>query len=242
MEWFIGLPLAVQIIGVVLFLSLLFGLGFIGKVNLKIGKNIITFGRGGKRSCADCILLLMAKRERFESQRNFILNRVLKEQMNFAEQKLLELQSILLTSYRGMLSLKKKSEDSSVEINKQYRLYEGILASGLQATKDEVRRSMKENGFEHLKGTEFASYIKNKFITLVEIGKDHINDLYPYEGMIISIEDRMKNLEKVIPRLEGLCNDLFVKAREIKLDAHSRIDKLEKEFAKEMDEFVNTKA
>ena len=42
MAWFVALPLAVQISVGISFILLVGVLGFLGKVNLKIGKNIIT--------------------------------------------------------------------------------------------------------------------------------------------------------------------------------------------------------
>ncbi len=240
MEWFIGLPLAVQIISVILFLLLLFGLGYIGKVNLKFGKNIISFGRTSKRSCGDCILLLMSKRERFDSQRSFIIGRILKEQMNFAEQKIVEVQNTLLTSYRDILNRKSKGVTGPEE-NKQYRIYQGVLTSAFFSIKDEIRRSFKENGFENLSGAEFSTYVRSKLVSLVALGKSHINDLYPYEGMLVTTEDRMKNLDAMLGKLEDICFELYIKAKDIKLDAKKKVELLEKEFAKEMDEFLQVK-
>jgi hypothetical protein len=238
MEWFISLPLPVQIVSVILFLVLLFGLGYIGKVNLKFGRNIISFGRTPKRSCADCILVLFGKRERLEVQRSFFLNRILKEQMNFAEQKILEVQSILLAAYRDMLSKKRTADISSSEENKQYRLYQGILFSALMSIKDELRRSFKENGFENLHGNDFSAYVKSKSMALISIGRDHINDLYPYDGMLITNKDRMEVLENLMPKFEGMCFDLFSRAKEIKIETKKKASELEQEFANEIDEFV----
>lgn len=240
MTWFVGLPLAAQISLGVVFLLLLFGLAYLGKVNIKLGKNIITFGRMAKRTCGDCILLIMSKRERFDSQRNFVLNRILKEQMNFAEQKMIEVQNLLLTSYREMLN--RKSKDSTgFEENKQYRLYQGILASAFIPIKDEIRRSFKENGFESLSGSEFVLYTKTKMQILLAMGKSYINDLYPYEGMFVTIEDRRKNLEQITPRLEDICSEVFTKAKDIRIDANKKVGSLEKDFSKEIDELLQVR-
>jgi len=241
MEWFVGLPLAVQIISVILFLLLLFGLGYLGKVNLKFGKNIISFGRLAKRSCGDCVLLIIGKRERLELQKNFILSRILKEQMNYAEQKLLDVQSLILTSYRETLSKKRKQDSNSQEENKQYRLYQGLLSSSLVTVKDEIRRSFKENGFEQLGGVEFSNYVKNKTLTLISLAKDYINNLYPYEGMLMTLEDRTALIGKHESKIEDWCFDLFTKAKDTVIEARKKADALDKEFSKEIDEFLQVK-
>ena len=233
---FLGTSAGIIIICIVVILFI--ALAIMGKVNLKFGKNIITFGKVAKRSCGDCILLIIGKRERLESQKNFILNRILKEQMNYAEQKILDVQSLFLTSYREMVCRKRKQESTSQEENKQYRLYQGILSTALMAVKDELRRSFKENGFEHIGGVEFSNYVKNKVSTLISLAKDHINNLYPYEGMIVTIEDRMNNLTKFEDRLEDWCFDLFTKAKDISIESKKKAESLDKEFSKEIDEFI----
>lgn len=240
MEWFVGLPIAVQITIGVLAILMIGAIAYIGKVNIKFGKNIISFGRS-KRSCGDCILLLMAKRERMESQRNFVLTRVLKEQMNFAEQKLLELQGLFLNSYRRQLHDVAGNTPVESEINKQYRLYQGILSLSLMSVKDEFRRSFKENGFEELSGTEFTHYVKNKVLTLVSIGRDHLFNLYPYEGMYISVEERTKWLDSNLSTIEDLCFEVYVKVKEIKLESRRKVKEIEKEFSKEIDELLNVR-
>lgn len=240
MNWFIGLPIAVQItVGVVAILTIGV-IAYLGKVNIKFGKNIITFGRA-KRSCGDCILLIMAKRERMESQRNFVLTRVLKEQMNFAEQKLLEVQGKFLNSYRAQLHELKTNDISETEINKQYRLYQGILSMSLMSVKDEFRRSFKENGFEDLSGPEFTHYIKDKLQTLVSIGRDHLFNLYPYDGMLVSIDKRTEWLDSNMGQMEDILFEVYVKAKEIKIDSRKKAKSIEEEFSKEMDELIATR-
>jgi len=241
MTWFIALPLAVQISVGVSFILLIGVLGFLGKINLKIGKNIISFGRGGKRSCGDCILLMLSKRERHDAQREFITNRVLKDQMNFAEQKILQVQGIFLGDYIDLIYRNRSSDSRPTEENKQYRLYQGILGNALVSVKDELRRSFKENGFDNLSGVEFTAYVKNKIVSLMVLGKDHVTNMYPYEGMIVSNTDRLEMLKLRAGILEDICFELFVKAKEIKKDAHDKVVALDKEFAEEMNEFLVAK-
>jgi hypothetical protein len=247
MEWlpsmfsFLGTTSGVIIIIVLVVLLLL--LGVIGKVNLKFGKNIVTFGKiVAKRSCGDCILLVMSKRERMDSQRSFITNRILKEQMNFVEQKILEMNGMFLSSYRMQLHELADKNTSESELNKQYRLYQGLLASTMQAIKDEFRRSFKENGFEEMSGQEFTHYVKQKLGSIVSLGRDHLFNLYPYEGMIVSAENRMKWLDSKLDVLEDVCFEIYVKAKEIKVDAVKKVTTIEKEFSKEIDEFLQARS
>lgn len=226
------------IIIIIILVTLLVTLAMLGKVNLKIGKNIITFGKTAKRSCGDCILLILGKRERLGSQKDFILNRILKEQMNFVEQKILEMQGVFLNSYRTQMHQLSDGEIPESEFNKQYRLYQGLMSTTMMAIKDEFRRSFKENGFEEMSGQEFTHFVKNKLGTIVSLGRDHLFNLYPYESMIIPVEKRIEWLDSYLSRLEDVCFEIYVKAKEIKIEATKKVQSLDKEFSKEIDEFI----
>lgn len=242
MEWltsmFSYLGTTAGVIGIVVLVVLLIILAVLGKVNLRFGKNVITFGRVAKRSCGDCMLLLMAKRERMESQRIFYHNRILKEQMNFVEQKILEMNSLFLNSYREQLHELAPKDTTPTEFNKQYKLYQGLLGSTMVVVKDEFRRSFKENGFEEMSGQEFTHYVKGKLANIVSLGREHLFNLYPYDGMIVSITARKEWLDSKLSALEDICFEIYGNAKNIKRDAVKKIDEIEKEFSKEIDEIV----
>jgi len=245
MEWltsmFSYLGTTAGIIGIVVLVVLLIILAVLGKVNLRFGKNVVTFGRVSKRSCSDCMLLLMAKRERMESQRIFYNDRILKEQMNFVDQKILEMSSLFLNSYREQLRELAPKDTIPTELNKQYKLYQGLLGSTMVAIKDEFRRSFKENGFEEMSGQEFTHYIKGKLANIVSLGREHLFNLYPYDGMIVSITARKDWLDTKLNVLEDICFEIYGNAKDIKRDAAKKVDEIEKEFVKEMDEIVKIK-
>jgi len=181
---------------------------------------------------------MMGKRELVENKRHFILNRILKDQMNFAEQKLLEIQTILLNSYREMLKSKGNGHADPSEEAKQYRLYQGGLSSALQLVKDEIRRSFKENGFEQLGGTEFSSYVKDKAQVLYAIGRNHLGDQYPYEGMIIPWDERADYVQTTyIHKIEDMCFETFQRAKDVKKNADRQIIIINDDFAREINEF-----
>lgn len=236
--WFLALSLPLQItLGVIGIIAVVI-IAYFGRFNIVMGGPKISFGRSRKRNCGDCVLMMLNKRERHESQRERISRNILKDQMNVAEQKLLLVQSILLASYRDELRKRRGSNPDFNQENKEYRLYQGVLLNALMSVKDEIRRSFKENGFVDLKGTDFSLYVKDKVSTLTAIGRDHVLDLYPYNGMIIEIEDRLQHLESIGPKIEDLCFELFQKAKDIDKDALNQIDQLDKEFSDELNEFI----
>lgn len=238
LAWFLALPLAVQIMLSVLAVIGVVALAFLGKFSIQMGGPKISFGRSRRRNCGDCILLMMSKRERYEVSRDRIMNSILKDQMNVAEQKLLAVKSLLLSSYRDTLRERRDGDPNVDEENKQYRLYQGVLGNALMSVKDEIRRSFKENGFVDLSGTDYSLYVKDKVATLTAIGRDHVIDLYPYSGMVVTVEDRIKNLDKIAPVLEDICFEMFQKAKDIDKEALRQLNKLNEEFKDELNDFV----
>lgn len=225
---------------IVVLLLAVVGVAVLGKLTIRSSGGIrtISLGRSKKRSCSDCVLLLLGKRERLEHRVEIIENRVLKDQMNFAEQKLIEVQSISLHSYRETLKTNASQPRDLDQEQLQYRMYQGILSNALMAVKDEIRRSFKENGFETVSGAEFSNYVKDRVTTLASIGRDYVVNLYPYQGTLVSIEEREDFLEKARSQLEDICFEVYIKAKEIKLAAKMKVKEMEKEFADEIEEFI----
>lgn len=232
-------PVGGTVTALVILLALV-GIAVLGKVTIRTGNGVrfISLGGARKRSCSDCVLLLLGKRERLEHRIELIESRVLKDQMNFAEQKLIEIQSIFLQMYRETLRTNSGDDPDLDVINVQYRMYQGILGNALMATKDEVRRSFKENGFENIGGAEFSTYVKDRVATLISIGRDYVLNLYPYQGTLVSSDEIDTFIDKVKPQLEDVCFEVYIKGKEIKLANRERIKELEKEFADEIEEFV----
>lgn len=62
----------------------------------------------------------------------------------------------------------------------QYRMFWGLSNDALNIQmKDEIRRSIKENGFYELNGNDFSQYVKNQTKVLISIFRKHIINLYP---------------------------------------------------------------
>ena len=242
--WWTALALPAQIsivvaIAIVILLVVIFGRKLSFSLGGAYGPRLVIGGK--KRSCADCALLLFSKRERLEYRKRDIENKILKNQMNFAEIKLLEVQSGLLHSYREDLKNNRGSSFDHIEEHRQYKLYQGLLSSALMSVKDEIRRSFKENGFEKMGGSEFSTYVKNKATNLTSIGKDFMINMYPYDGMIISLDSRLDKLDAMYPKLEDSCFETYVKAKEVINEANEKIEALSVEFATEIDEFLENK-
>ena len=79
---------------IVLFLVLLL-ISVFGNIGVDLKEKKITFGSLKKRSCGDCINILMAKRTGFEVMYNTKRMSILRQQMVFVEHKLIEIEQII---------------------------------------------------------------------------------------------------------------------------------------------------
>jgi hypothetical protein len=192
---------------------------------------------------AKILLDFSARSKIYEYKVKKVTDSILVEQMNFAEQKLSEIKFKTLNLYQKQLKLINNdlvdvSEFDLVEYNKQFVIYKETLSNAINLMKDEIRRSMIENGFTSKSKYEFEDYIKNQHGILITIGKNYTMLSYPYIGMDIKMDD-FKGLESV--DVEEFISDIYVKAREIKKRSDEKIEDLNKNFEDEMNEFIKTK-
>lgn len=256
LDWFKYLSPTWRILIPVLFLVAILLIAFFTKSGVKLGK--FKLGGSGKirRSCGDCVLLLMGKREKLEQQysrledeKNRLINSILKDQMNFAEQKLIEIQALLLNAYSEELIKKRsKTEYDYVEESNQSKLYYGLLRDTLWSVKDEVRRSFKENHFATLDEFEFTRYVRDKVTAIMSQSIQHMTNLYPQSKMIITLNDRVMLVEKFRSKFEDFSVEVYMQAREIKKQVDKKIEEIERRkdaaenvFKEEIDNFIYQK-
>jgi hypothetical protein len=221
-----------------------------GKALIKWGQVSIGLGesrrvsKSSKRSCNDCIMLLFSKRETLQSEIDITQRAVLKQQMNLAEQRLIEVLVELCQTYRSTLS-NKRDPKLPVDYNREdreFKIYEGALRQALNYVKDEVRRSFKENGFDVLPPNEFNDYIKNKVQLILGIATSYTDGKYPNEGMIIDRQEWIKYIQTIyIHKVELLITNLFVKAKDIEIDSSERIASLKLAFMHDINNILGKK-
>ncbi len=162
-----------------------------------------------KISCRQCRQLIDSKRVLSEQQVEKIENTILRNQMNFAEQKLVEILFIFINNfskifkgkvdedevYTFLLFLKEKFKDDlnliykineaieKLEIDKeiiQTKVYWSIIYETLETmVRFELRRSFKENGFHEMDESSFQMYLNNRHKAIYQIIIQQIINLYP---------------------------------------------------------------
>lgn len=220
-----------------------------GKIRAKFGNKTIDIGKEDgeeerytnnklpptnlivKRSCGDCILLLMGEREKFEFNVRKESNKILKMQMTFAEQKLDNIHTFLLDSFSGI-------KDTEVSGTIQYKLLYGLLKDVLLKIKDEIRRSFKDNGFPEISAPEFSIYLKGRGALITSTITQYIRNMYPDKAGVLEPNKIIKTLENKNPTIVDTINDIYTNARDIKIEADLKIKEMQDQFVKWVDNFI----
>jgi len=250
-EYFEGLPHPIFIALVVIILIALVIVAIKGRIIAKFGDKTFHIGGGDdeeheksplpstviisqKRSCGDCVLVLMGEREKLEFKVRSKINRIMKTQMTFVEQKLIEIQTSLLNAVS-----KKIVRGSTVDESIQYKLIYGLLKDSLLKIKDEIRRSFKDNGFWDMDVSDFSYYLKDRTQVLKSMFIQYVQNMYPDRGGIIDACTFIEIIEEQSPFLTGLIHDLYMYSRDVKISTDKEVKETQQTFTKWVDEFIN---
>lgn len=191
-----------------------------------------------RRSCGDCILILMGEREKYELSMRKKMDRLLKLQMNFIEQRLIEIEGMLTDSYTTLFNSMNTQFDSKENYEVEYKLYYGLMRDTLMTIKNELRRCLKENGFYELSDSEFSTYIKDRVQVLTTMITQQLRNLYPIKGVSIPIEKIIDDIEKKRSQLNSYVFEIFVNSKQVVIETDQEIEALKDNFANWVDEFV----
>lgn len=193
-----------------------------------------------KRSCGDCILMIIGEREKHELKKSSKKDRVLKDQMNFAEQKLIEIQTTFIEEYAQKIKELRKNTANIEQENVQNKLFYGLLRDAIYINiRDTMRRAFKENGFYELDGNEFAAYVKDKSKILIAMITQHMRNLYPISpDIIVTIDDVITMIEDDARKVEDIAFEIFIHAKDVKLTTDSDIKGIDTEFSDWVNNFI----
>jgi hypothetical protein len=126
----------------------------------------------------------------------------------------------------------------------QYRMFWGMLNNALNIiVKNEIRKSFKENGFDHLSGNDFSNYVKDKSKTLQAMLKQYIMDLYPPESsrLKVSLDDVLDYLNQRNLVFESLIFEIFAEAKKFKRYEIDFFERVDISFSEEVEKFIRKK-
>lgn len=235
--WLATLPLLWQIMLPVLVILAIVAISIWGNAVINWGKKTIGFGKNKNSkylTCSQCRQLVMVKTMKYKTDRNIIQESVIRDQMNYVDMKLHEIYLDLCRSYREQIV---KNRQPGVKIDysreqKEYMIYQESLGNSFNLINKELLRSMKENGFCEMGPVEYTHYCKERTKALVTISREYLMSRYPFENMIIPLQDRFSILD--INKIETYVFNIYDRAKEITIDANIELDKIDKEF----DEYI----
>lgn len=243
LEFFASLPLASQIVIPILLLCLVIVIALRGRLGIKVSGAAYQIGLGGngKDKCKKCVGITFSEREKTEFRIRKLESRILRDQVNFAKHKIDSMLFHISQDYREHLQ-NKRLPGSPIDVEREHKediLHEEILKNALYTAMDEVQRSFMENGFHDLSGINFQNYVKNKSIQLLNIARSYFTHRYPPSGMIIPIDERLSRIN--IERLEDICFDIYVNAKDVRNNTEQEIYGLEIEYINKINELVGVK-
>lgn len=192
-----------------------------------------------KRNCADCALLMINLVTNVIKEKKEVNDNILDEQMNYVEVKYEILMMDFLSKYKEYQIYFRSKEIDYVMENKEYIIFKESLNNALELVLKEIRKSFKENGFQHKSEKEFLEYVRDKTKELISISKRYLMTSYPQENMQVPFKHMYDNLN--FERMQDNVLDIFVNAKNVKTVAEGKIEKLEAEYKSSMDAFINRK-
>lgn len=219
-----------------------------GKLMVKWGKTAIGLGSGGdsqdppttpppppgtvyfekKRSCSDCLHILMSEHERYDFNKQLKADKILTYRMNYTEEKLMELENDLINMFE-----RKLDKQTSFDLNKaliESKMFYGLLKEALYHVKKEIRKSYKENGFCELDDFEFGNYVNDKSKAILSILTRYLRNIYPAYGTSVSIDDIVLDIESKSTSIHEYVHDIFLFAKQVIIEYEKEIEELETSF------------
>ena len=192
----------------------------ITKPNIKIGSNYIVFGprKRGKlpphASCPYCIdfFHVIAKTTEIVTKICYLENiTVIERQMEYAEQKIVAVKSLLMQNYAAMLIERTKS--NNVTAHDDYIVYNRLVELMLREDiKSFIKQSLINDDLLELSETEFKVYVKEKYESLYQIGSQFMDVWYISNKIQISREELRVSVFKLKDKFSELVFDVFSKS------------------------------
>jgi len=200
----------------------------------------------GKRSCIDCLSIIFgeekiyyAKQNKISKDQEKVEDKILKNQMDYAEQKLAEIESSFIDFYNSLIHKKRTTDTNIIPLLIQNKLFYSLIRDSIYLRiRDDIRKRFKSNGYYEISGFEFTNYVKNFSQSIYSLFKQTMIQLYPPNGhMFISIDDVLKFMEDYAPEFEDIIFESVIYAKKIKNEAIEKIKQLENELVNNEKEF-----
>lgn len=169
--------------------------------------------------------LVFEKCERIHEIRGDAVER----QMKFADEKIVEIKSIVTNRYAKQLQEKIPAAENA-KTHKDYRAYQimiGLLSNDLR---DKVLRvSLVENHILDYSDIEWEDYLNQKSELMITMACDFIDVMYDGGSKVVTLKDLSEGNQDIIHTVKEMIKMIFRKARHISLENKKKIDEIENE-------------
>jgi len=163
-----------------------------------------------------------------------IKSNILRDQMDYAENSLDASKNEMLKAYSAVIDHKIETKELALDSKLRamnMQIYSFILDKVYGAILAESRRAFKNNGFEEMSDVEFDLYLRNITGICLSKGESIARHSYNAHTMAISYEEGKSSVEP--SKIFEQTQDVFKKAKRIKIKATVKIKELEDKYKEE---------
>jgi NTP pyrophosphatase (non-canonical NTP hydrolase) len=189
-----------------------------------------------KRSCADCIEIILNKKDKYDFNKQIREDKILNYRMNYTEEKLIEIEKDLLDLFEKRIEKFSSTEYPNKII--EDKMFYGLLKEALYEVKKEIRKSYKEDLFCELSDVDFITFIKDKTKVIETILLRHLRNVYPSNGTLVHIDTIISDIENNNDNLHDYIKDIFTYAKQATADNEKEMQQMKKDFKEWTKRFI----
>jgi len=177
-----------------------------------------------KRTCVDCLRILIPEVIKIQVNVREILNKQKNEQKLSIERRIIEIAGKSTGVYYNVNEKLLKNVEVADRV-KDYKYYMGISEIAEKRVENELIRAIKENGFTKLSDEiDFQKYVKNKVDNVLEIVHQIIQFFDPEKAL--EMENEVFNSEsKVNRQLYAIVYEIFNQTRRLAIETKRELEK-----------------
>lgn len=183
--------------------------------------------------------LLISKLQSFITEKQKLIfnssNENIERQMNFFDEKLVEIRSLYIEEYARLLA-KKTEPHVDVRNHQEFRNYRMMVDLMLEDVKIKTfKKSIKQNHLADITMELWESFVEQKVNVTLALIKNYFDDCYP-DDMTISRADIDEANDRVFDKCRSLFTLSYRRAREIAIETRTKIKYIEDEIEREVRE------
>jgi len=157
----------------------------------------------------------------------------MRDQMNYAEERLVDVLSVVEKNFIDLLRLKLHNESAPILSLPVFRHYQVIISSTNEAILlPKFRALFRENRLAEKDETEFNHYLQNKASYILDCATHYVDNLWVPDDYLKLTREEIKdwNAEKTYPTLKIVYEDIIRNGRKISISKKEEKRRLMEEF------------